>query len=470
MIKVMVVYDEDPLYAGRLAEYVNQKETFPFQAMAFSDLEKLKAYGRDHEIAILLVGERVREEAKEIKAGLKMLLCDGEFVSQEEASVYKFQSGDCILQEVMACYCTVPPEPGLALMGKRALIMGIYSPIGRCGKTSFSLTLAHMLGKSQGVLFISLEEYSGFSKLVCGGYEQDLSDVFYLYRQGDFNWLKLKSLILSHGNVDYIPPAAYGEDLDQAQPEEIAGLLKQIGTESGYERIVVDMGHMGAGAAGLCAYTFYRSVLAFLFLLPVAFLYPVYKKKDLEKERIRRLTLQFKEGIMVLASFLSAGYSLENSLSLSVKELEGLYGKTGMITEEFSYMEAGVRMNRPVELLLADMGRRSGIQDVDQFAQVFAAAKRSGGELTDIISQTAGIIRDKIQVQEEIHTLTAARVFEQKIMNGIPFGIILYIDFTSPGFFHVMYETWLGRIFMTACLGIYVGAVFLAKKILDIPL
>lgn len=62
MIKVMVVYDEDPLYAGRLAEYVNQKETFPFQAMAFSDLEKLKAYGRDHEIAILLVGERVREE------------------------------------------------------------------------------------------------------------------------------------------------------------------------------------------------------------------------------------------------------------------------------------------------------------------------------------------------------------------------------------------------------------------------
>ena len=89
MIKVMVVYDEDPLYAGRLAEYVNQKETFPFQAMAFSDLEKLKAYGRDHEIAILLVGERVREEAKEIKAGLKMLLCDGEFVSQEEASVYK---------------------------------------------------------------------------------------------------------------------------------------------------------------------------------------------------------------------------------------------------------------------------------------------------------------------------------------------------------------------------------------------
>ena len=168
MVKVMAVYDEDPLYAGRLAEYVNQKETFPFQAMAFSDLEKLKEYGQTHDIEILLAGENVREKAKEVKAGLKMILCDGEFVSKgeakEEASVYKYQSGDCILQEVMACYCIAPPQPGLALMGKSGLVMGVYSPVGRCGKTSFALALAHMLGKSQAVLFISLEEYSGFFK------------------------------------------------------------------------------------------------------------------------------------------------------------------------------------------------------------------------------------------------------------------------------------------------------------------
>lgn len=32
-------------------------------------------------------------------------------------------------------------------------------------------------------------------------------------------------------------------------------------------------------------------------------------------------------------------------------------------------------MNRPVELLLADMGRRSGIQDVDQFALGICSGK-----------------------------------------------------------------------------------------------
>lgn len=235
-------------------------------------------------------------------------------------------------------------------------------------------------------------------------------------------------------------------------------------------REYMELSAIGLGLCGLTAYVFYRSLGAFILLAPFGLLYPFYKKKDLKKERLRQLTLQFKEGIQVLSSFLSAGYSLENGLSMSVRELTVLYGKGAMITEEFECLAAGVRINRPVEQLLGEFGKRSGIQDVDHFAQVFGIARRSGGELVEIIRQSAGVIRDKIQVQEEIHTMTAARIFEQKIMNGIPFGIVLYIDFTSPGFFDVMYGTWMGRLVMTLCLAFYAGAVILSGRILDIEI
>lgn len=227
-------------------------------------------------------------------------------------------------------------------------------------------------------------------------------------------------------------------------------------------------GACGIGACGLAAYTFYRSMAVFLVLLPLGACYPLYRKEGLRKERARQLELQFKEGIQILSSFLSAGYSLENGLALSVKELEVLYGSKGMIAEEFGILSAGIRMNRPAEELFMAFGERSGLEDVDNFAQVLSSAKRSGGELVEIIRQTAGIIRDKIQVKEEIHTMTASRVFEQKIMNGIPFLIVLYIDITSPGFFNVMYGTWMGRAVMTVCLGVYMGALVLADRILEI--
>ena len=222
------------------------------------------------------------------------------------------------------------------------------------------------------------------------------------------------------------------------------------------------------GGCGLASYVFYRSVAVFLILIPAGVCYPLLRKEHLKKERARQLELQFKEGIQVLSSFLSAGYSLENGLTLSIKELEVLFGRREMITEEFRILSDGIRMNRPAEELFMDFGRRSGLEDVDNFAQVLSAAKRSGGELVEIIRQTAGIIRDKVQVKEEIHTMLASRIFEQKIMNLIPFLIVLYIDLTSPGFFSVMYRTWMGRGVMTMCLAAYAGALVLAGKILDI--
>ncbi len=227
-------------------------------------------------------------------------------------------------------------------------------------------------------------------------------------------------------------------------------------------------GGEGIAFCALAAYVFYRSPAAFAVMAPLGMLYPLYKRRDLQKARLWQLNLQFKEGILVLSSFLSAGYSLENGLSLSVKELENLYGSSSMIADEFSRIASGARMNQPVEGLFLDFGRRSGSQEADSFAQVLAAARRSGGELVEIIGHTAGIIRDKMQVQEEIHTMTASRVFEQKIMNAVPFGIVLYIDFTSPGFFRQMYGLWSGRVIMTLCLLLYGAAVALSRRILAI--
>ena len=47
----------------------------------------------------------------------------------------------------------------------------------------------------------------------------------------------------------------------------------------------------------------------------------------------------------------------------------------------------------------------------------------------------------------------------------IPLFMILYVDFSSPGFFRVMYETFMGRIVMTLCLATYLFALYLSPRI-----
>lgn len=225
---------------------------------------------------------------------------------------------------------------------------------------------------------------------------------------------------------------------------------------------------MGIGICGGTAYIFYRSITVFFLMFPVGLCYPAVKRREKAREVRETLRLQFKDGITLLASFLSAGSSVENAIRSSVRELASAYGSDGMIVREFSSMAHQLSVNRTVESVLFEFGERSGLDDVRQFAETFAVAKRNGGELASIMEHTAQVMAGKLRVREEILTMTAEKRFEQKIMSALPFLIILYIDLTSPGFFGVMYETVAGRAVMTVCLAVYAAAVWLAGKIMDI--
>lgn len=215
-------------------------------------------------------------------------------------------------------------------------------------------------------------------------------------------------------------------------------------------------------------YTFYRSLLITALLLPLALCYPRYERKQKREQRKQQLADQFKEGMMILSSSLAAGYSIENALAAGTRELMLLYGEQGLITREFAYMVQQMSTNRPVEQLLKDLADRSGMEDIRNFSEVFSVAKRSGGNIGGIMRHTADLIRDKMQVKAEIATLTAAKQYEQRIMNLIPFLIVFFVEHSSPGFFDQMYQTMFGRMLMTGCLVIYLIAFILARKILEI--
>ena len=126
--------------------------------------------------------------------------------------------------------------------------------------------------------------------------------------------------------------------------------------------------------------------------------------------------------------------------------------KEGMITREFSYLASQLKMNRTVEALLSSFAKRSGLDEVEKFSVNFTVSKRSRGELASVVHHVVHVISDRIQVREEILTMTAEKQFEQRIMNLMPYLIVLYVDLSSPGFFSQMYETAVGRVVMTGCL------------------
>lgn len=224
----------------------------------------------------------------------------------------------------------------------------------------------------------------------------------------------------------------------------------------------------GAAAVAIIGYFFYRSWIACIFLVPVFVFFVKERKKEEVKKRRLELSLQFKDLALALSANVKAGYSMENALRESCRDMELLYREDSPICTEVRHMIRGLENNVVLERLLYDLGMRSHVPDIMQFADVFLIAKRSGGNLTEILEKTAAVIEQKIETEKEIQLMIASKKMEQKIMNLVPFMIIFYIGSASKGFFDVLYHNAIGVAVMTVCLLFYGAAYLFSKRIVDI--
>jgi len=213
---------------------------------------------------------------------------------------------------------------------------------------------------------------------------------------------------------------------------------------------------------------FYREIWSFFLVFP----FGLWIRKSLEEEKIEQkkgqFLLQFKEMTECIASALNVGYSVENALKEAQKEMKVLYPDTSIIGKEMEVMTRKVRLQIPTEMILEEFAARVELEDVRNFATVFASAKRSGGDMMAIIQNTAVQIGEKIDVKREIDIILASKKYEFRIMCVIPYAMILYMQFSFPEFMSALYGNVIGIGVMTVCLGIYMAAYVIGARLIRI--
>lgn len=246
----------------------------------------------------------------------------------------------------------------------------------------------------------------------------------------------------------------------------------QIG-QSYWQQDISRREYLFAAIRGLCiaggiGYLFYESVLFVLLLLPLAGVYFYGWLAGEVKRRREQFLWDFRESLQCLRASLDLGYSVENSIRETARELARQCGEDVLIRKEFAYMSRQIEMNVPAEQVLREFAQRTQIDDVRNFVTVFSVAKRSGGEVSGILKQSADQICDKVNVKREIQTVTAAKRLEFKIMAAVPLGMILYIKLSFSEFVSVLYGNLFGMFLMSCCLATYMLAYWIGRNIIEI--
>ena len=213
---------------------------------------------------------------------------------------------------------------------------------------------------------------------------------------------------------------------------------------------------------------YYQSPWAVILLGPLG----IVLYRQLEEEVIFKkkgeFLLQFKEVTELMSSALNVGYSVENAVREAQKELQIFQVEQTLMKAELVQMVRQVRLQIPVEQVWMDFAKKTELEDIVNFAAVFSVAKRSGGNMVEIIQNTIRQIGDKIDVRREIDTILAAKRYEFRVMCVIPYAMIAYMQVSFPEFMSCLYGNVLGIGVMTVCLSVYVAAYLLGAKIIKI--
>ena len=223
-----------------------------------------------------------------------------------------------------------------------------------------------------------------------------------------------------------------------------------------------------AALDGVISFLFYRSVVAFIVFLPIVIPFLKTRRQDLCERRSRKILAEFTTGMQMVNASLQAGYAIENSFREAISELRKIYPEDSFIITEFRYLITQTGLNVPIEALLLDLGHRTHVEDIRNFAEVFQTAKRTGGDMIGIIRNAVTSIQVKKETREEIETNLSGKASEQRIMSCAPIFMIAYTSITSPGLLDVCYHNTLGIAIMTGSLLIYAAAFLWGRKIMHI--
>lgn len=225
----------------------------------------------------------------------------------------------------------------------------------------------------------------------------------------------------------------------------------------------------GAAAGGFVGYVFYEHIIAIIAGAAAGIVYinKLYIKNRTEAVR-KKLLLQFRDMLESLSSSVSAGSNIHTAFITAQKDMESLHGCDSLIARELRHINDGVSANQNIEKLLSDLGARSGLREIQSFANVFETCNRLGGNILEISNMACQIICDKIEVEQEILTVVSAKKAEQLAMLAMPIVFVVLLKWLGAGIADMSSAA--GRISSTVALVLFALSYLISGRILRIGL
>ena len=191
-------------------------------------------------------------------------------------------------------------------------------------------------------------------------------------------------------------------------------------------------------------------------------LLPYMYVKRKRRKRMDTLEEQFPEALDFLSRSMRAGHAFTISLQMIGDELADPLG------QEFRTLFNEQNLGASLESALRNFSERVPLLDVRFFTSSVLLQKQTGGNLAEILTRLAYVIRERFRLKGQVRAASAHGRMTATILTVLPIATMLGMLVVAPGYLQGMAKDPDGKWLVGGSIGAQILGYFFIKKIITI--
>jgi tight adherence protein B len=259
--------------------------------------------------------------------------------------------------------------------------------------------------------------------------------------------------------VDRLPVSPEGRELVQ-QKLERAGLSWRVQEFYGI-RLALAFAFAMAGALLFAGIGFaVVGVLIFSMLMMIfGWVIPGWYINRLQRRRRLKIEEQLPDALTAISKSLRAGSGLLQALGFAADETPAPLGtELGAALRD---LQLGAE---PVQVFEA-LSKRVGSNDLDIAVTAIVIQRTVGGNLSEILNNVTGTIRERAKIQREVRVLVTRQMLQANLTAALPVGIALLFILISPEIGGTLINTTAGNIALAFAAVCEITGIFVVRRL-----
>jgi tight adherence protein B len=165
----------------------------------------------------------------------------------------------------------------------------------------------------------------------------------------------------------------------------------------------------------------------------------------LKKRRQKKFTVEFANAIDAIVRSVRSGLPTTEALKIVAREMP--QPVSGEFTKLVESMKVGVTLEQGLKRMYEAMPTA----EVSFFGIVMTIQQKSGGNLSEALSNLSGVLRDRKRLQGKIKAMSSEAKASAMIIGSLPVVVMALVYFTTPDYIKLLFTERMGNLMLAGC-------------------